>query len=127
MSRIHEALSQAGVKPPSVDDAPQVPASVLADFPPGSENPTDVAADRRPTEERQRTTTVRPTFADRLIAHDDAESGRGLHLIQELADRWGWPTGLRTSVWFEIDRVSDSPRVPTTTIPAPLPRLRLAT
>ena len=61
------------------------------------------------------------------IAHDDAESGRGLHLIQELADRWGWPTGLRTSVWFEIDRVSDSPRVPTTTIPAPLPRLRLAT
>ena len=73
MSRIHEALSQAGVKPPSVDDAPQAPSSVLADFPPGSENPTDVAADRRPTEERQRTTTVRPTFADRLIAHADAE------------------------------------------------------
>jgi anti-sigma regulatory factor (Ser/Thr protein kinase) len=37
-------------------------------------------------------------------AHDDEESGRGLHLVQELAHRWGRPTGLRTSVWFEIDR-----------------------
>jgi serine/threonine-protein kinase RsbW len=36
--------------------------------------------------------------------HHDEESGRGLHLVQELADRWGRPTGLRTSVWFEIDR-----------------------
>ena len=38
------------------------------------------------------------------IAHHDAETGRGLELVQELADRWGRPTGLRTSVWFEIDR-----------------------
>src|SRR3954454_331496 len=38
------------------------------------------------------------------ICHDDAEAGRGLELVQELADRWGRPTGLRTSVWFEIDR-----------------------
>lgn len=38
------------------------------------------------------------------IAHHDAESGHGLQLVQELADRWGRPTGLRTSVWFEIDR-----------------------
>ena len=38
------------------------------------------------------------------VADDENESGRGLHLVQELADRWGRPTGLRTSVWFEIDR-----------------------
>jgi anti-sigma regulatory factor (Ser/Thr protein kinase) len=42
------------------------------------------------------------------LAHDDAEVGRGLQVVQELADRWGWPTGLRTSVWFEIDRVAAS-------------------
>jgi len=38
------------------------------------------------------------------VANDDAESGRGLELVQKLADRWGRPTGLRTSVWFELDR-----------------------
>lgn len=35
---------------------------------------------------------------------DHAESGRGLEIVRELADRWGRPTGLRTSVWFELDR-----------------------
>lgn len=39
------------------------------------------------------------------IAHHDEESGRGLHVLQELADRWGTPTDQRTAVWFEIDRV----------------------
>jgi anti-sigma regulatory factor (Ser/Thr protein kinase) len=39
------------------------------------------------------------------ISHGDSEAGRGLELVQELADRWGRPTGVRTSVWFEIDRV----------------------
>jgi two-component sensor histidine kinase len=39
------------------------------------------------------------------LVHHDAESGRGLQLVQELADRWGRPTGLRTSVWFELDRI----------------------
>jgi len=38
--------------------------------------------------------------------HED-ETGRGLHLVRELADRWGRPTGLRTSVWFEIDRARE--------------------
>jgi serine/threonine-protein kinase RsbW len=38
------------------------------------------------------------------IVTDDAESGRGLHLVRELGDRWGRPTGLRTCVWFELDR-----------------------
>jgi anti-sigma regulatory factor (Ser/Thr protein kinase) len=38
------------------------------------------------------------------VTSDDAESGRGLGLLQELADRWGRPTGFRTSVWFELDR-----------------------
>jgi anti-sigma regulatory factor (Ser/Thr protein kinase) len=36
---------------------------------------------------------------------DDAASGRGLHLVRELGDRWGRPTGLRTCVWFELDRL----------------------
>ena len=43
-------------------------------------------------------------------AHHDEESGRGLHLVQELADRWGRPKGLRTSVWFEIDRLPQPAR-----------------
>jgi serine/threonine-protein kinase RsbW len=45
-------------------------------------------------------------FEPQPMAHDDVESGRGLQLVQELADRWGRPTGLRTSVWFEIDRLA---------------------
>jgi anti-sigma regulatory factor (Ser/Thr protein kinase) len=40
------------------------------------------------------------------IAHDEVESGRGLNVLQELADRWGRPTGQRTAVWFEIDRIA---------------------
>lgn len=38
------------------------------------------------------------------IAHNDAESGRGLEVVQALADRWGMPTRQGTAVWFEIDR-----------------------
>ena len=59
-------------------------------------------------------------------AHHDDESGRGLHLIQELADRWGRPTGLRTSVWFELDRAAHpaSARPPTMLRPVPIPELR---
>ncbi|NEA67823.1 ATP-binding protein [Streptomyces sp. SID12488] len=36
---------------------------------------------------------------------DDAESGRGLVLVEGLADRWGWGPGLRPrkTVWAEID------------------------
>jgi anti-sigma regulatory factor (Ser/Thr protein kinase) len=63
------------------------------------------------------------------VAHDDEVSGRGLHLVQELADRWGRPTGLRTSVWFEIDRVAQRARraaVPTALRPAPITALRPA-
>jgi serine/threonine-protein kinase RsbW len=35
---------------------------------------------------------------------DDADAGRGLQLVRQLGDRWGRPTGLRTCVWFELDR-----------------------
>jgi anti-sigma regulatory factor (Ser/Thr protein kinase) len=55
-------------------------------------------------------------------AQDDAESGRGLQLIQDLADRWGRPTGPRSSVWFEIDRAGDHARAGPTR-----PALTLAT
>jgi anti-sigma regulatory factor (Ser/Thr protein kinase) len=37
----------------------------------------------------------------------DSDSGRGLELVEELADRWGRPTGMRTCVWFELDRVAE--------------------
>jgi two-component sensor histidine kinase len=55
---------------------------------------------------------------------DDGEGleqpARGLQLVQDLADRWGRPTGLRTSVWFEIHRDAATGRQP-----APRPELRL--
>jgi anti-sigma regulatory factor (Ser/Thr protein kinase) len=63
------------------------------------------------------------------LAHDDDQSGRGLHLVQELADRWGRPTGLRTSVWFEIDRPAQHARhtaPPTALRSVPTPELRPA-
>lgn len=47
-------------------------------------------------------------FEPRPLAHGDAEGGRGLDLLHELADRWGRPTGLRASVWFELDRAAAS-------------------
>jgi anti-sigma regulatory factor (Ser/Thr protein kinase) len=34
----------------------------------------------------------------------DDESGRGLLLVDRLADRWGVREGRPTRVWFEIDR-----------------------
>jgi anti-sigma regulatory factor (Ser/Thr protein kinase) len=66
-----------------------------------------------------------PPFPD-----DDAESGRGLQLVQALADRWGRPRGPRTSVWFEIDRPADSARYPTgiaARTATPTPQLKLGT
>ncbi|HKP89607.1 MAG TPA: ATP-binding protein [Thermoleophilaceae bacterium] len=41
------------------------------------------------------------------LPHHDATSGRALQLVQELADRWGCPTGMRTCVWFELDRAAE--------------------
>lgn len=32
-----------------------------------------------------------------------SENGRGLLLVDRLADRWGVQTGRRTTVWFEVD------------------------
>jgi anti-sigma regulatory factor (Ser/Thr protein kinase) len=40
------------------------------------------------------------------IPHGDSDSGRGLELVQEVADRWGRPTGMRTCIWFELDRIA---------------------
>jgi anti-sigma regulatory factor (Ser/Thr protein kinase) len=64
------------------------------------------------------------------LADHDAESGRGLQLVQALADRWGRPPGPRTSVWFEIDRSADRARYPTGTgarTPTLTPQLKLGT
>ncbi|MEU3409879.1 ATP-binding protein [Streptomyces sp. NPDC006658] len=40
-------------------------------------------------------------------ADDDATGGRGLALVECLADRWGWsPEGAGKSIWCELDRCS---------------------
>ncbi|MGK5695733.1 ATP-binding protein [Streptomyces sp. URMC 128] len=65
--------------------------------------------------------TVRLEVADRSgrapvprCVDDDATGGRGLALVDGLADRWGWSvesTGKR--IWCELDRCSKSPGVTT--------------
>ena len=64
------------------------------------------------------------------LADDDAESGRGLQLVQALADRWGRRRGPRSSVWFELDRSADrAPYRTGTGAPTPTltPQLKLGT
>ncbi|WP_055528024.1 ATP-binding protein [Streptomyces graminilatus] len=41
---------------------------------------------------------------------EDAESGRGLALVEALADRWGWGPGLRPrkTVWAEVGLPPDA-------------------
>ncbi|KOG23150.1 MULTISPECIES: ATP-binding protein [Streptomyces] len=47
----------------------------------------------------------RPRHAD-----GDDTNGRGLELVDGLADRWGWqPEGAGKSIWCEVDRVSVAP------------------
>ncbi|MHB9860933.1 ATP-binding protein [Streptomyces sp. YIM S03343] len=41
---------------------------------------------------------------------DDATGGRGLALVDGLADRWGWSTeGAGKSIWCELDRCAERP------------------
>ncbi|MGA5868403.1 ATP-binding protein [Streptomyces cinereoruber] len=40
-------------------------------------------------------------------AEGDDTNGRGLELVDGLADRWGWqPEGLGKSIWCEVDRAA---------------------
>ncbi|MEU2788164.1 ATP-binding protein [Streptomyces sp. NPDC007100] len=56
--------------------------------------------------------TVRVEVADRSTraprqrhAEGDDTNGRGLELVDGLADRWGWrPEGAGKSIWCEVDR-----------------------
>lgn len=41
------------------------------------------------------------------VPHTDQISGRGLFLVQHLADRWGVEGPKGTLVWFEIDRADE--------------------
>ncbi|MFG2603997.1 ATP-binding protein [Streptomyces sp. NPDC048514] len=60
--------------------------------------------------------TVRVEVADTCsrapvprCAGGDATGGRGLALVDCLADRWGWsPEGAGKSIWCELDRCSPS-------------------
>jgi anti-sigma regulatory factor (Ser/Thr protein kinase) len=62
-------------------------------------------------------------FEPRVRVDESADSGRGLEIVEKLADRWGRPAGLRTSVWFELDREEAPAAVGSTATRA----LRLAT
>lgn len=60
--------------------------------------------------------TVRLEVADRSgrapvprCADGDETGGRGLALVDGLADRWGWsPEGAGKSIWCELDRCAQS-------------------
>ncbi|MEU5594410.1 ATP-binding protein [Streptomyces sp. NPDC020298] len=44
-------------------------------------------------------------------ANDDATGGRGLALVDGLADRWGWSTeGAGKRIWCELDRCEEPGR-----------------
>ena len=55
---------------------------------------------------------VRVAVSDRGVGFEDRPgppqpgdpSGWGLHLVDQLADRWGFSRDGETKVWFEIDR-----------------------
>ena len=67
-----------------------------------------------PSAEGAASATVRVEVADSCsrapvprCAGDDATGGRGLALVDCLADRWGWsPEGPGKSIWCELDRCS---------------------
>ncbi|MFL5736281.1 MAG: ATP-binding protein [Actinomycetota bacterium] len=58
-----------------------------------------------PERVRVEVTDAGPGFVPRVPElRISQESGWGLYLVDELADRWGVDAGHRTRVWFEIDR-----------------------
>ncbi|MEV5145430.1 ATP-binding protein [Streptomyces sp. NPDC052727] len=67
-----------------------------------------------PAAEKCASATVRVEVTDRSscapvprCAGDDATGGRGLALVDCLADRWGWsPEDAGKSIWCELDRCS---------------------
>jgi anti-sigma regulatory factor (Ser/Thr protein kinase) len=68
-----------------------------------------------------------PGFEPMAVSPDlDAEAGRGLFIVDALADRWGVDTAAGTRVWAELDVVplasSRSAKPAATPRPAQLPR-----
>ncbi|MFB7518125.1 ATP-binding protein [Streptomyces sp. NPDC056144] len=54
-------------------------------------------------------------------AQGDDTNGRGLELVDGLADRWGWqPEGAGKSIWCEVDRAVPAPASAPVSAAAPL-------
>ncbi|WP_306325625.1 ATP-binding protein [Streptomyces venezuelae] len=50
-------------------------------------------------------------------AQGDDTNGRGLELVDGLADRWGWqPEGAGKSIWCEVDRAAPVGTPPTSSV-----------
>ncbi|MFF7354296.1 MULTISPECIES: ATP-binding protein [Streptomyces] len=89
---------------PETTDAPRVTDTAGAT---GTAEPAGAA-------EASAVDTVRVEVADSSscapvprCAGSDATGGRGLALVDCLADRWGWsPEGVGKSIWCELDRCS---------------------
>ncbi|MDV9190886.1 ATP-binding protein [Streptomyces sp. SR27] len=51
-------------------------------------------------------------------AEGDDTNGRGLELVDGLADRWGWqPEGVGKSIWCEVDRSAPAAPSPAASLP----------
>jgi protein-tyrosine kinase len=72
MSRIHEALNQAGVRTRTIDEAPEAPSTALKDFPAGTETESEIVSDR-PAAEGRKPAKVKPNAIERLVVHADVQ------------------------------------------------------
>jgi anti-sigma regulatory factor (Ser/Thr protein kinase) len=69
--------------------------------------PVGADADRRPVRVEVADASAQPPL--RRCALGEATSGRGLELVDCLADRWGWhPDGEGKRVWCEIEQLDRS-------------------
>ena len=69
----------------------------------GSEAPVRLRIDRRPSSVRMEVVDEGEGFTPvPRVAADRGERGRGLLIVERLAQRWGVDTGRGTTVWAEL-------------------------